>query len=204
MHVKGLAAGLLAGVLASTASAIQSAQVAAPAPVDDQDSYAVYAAILPNEWPVRVAKAKALVVQKETVTFSYCLPSGPPMETDWRDVLDDYRRQNSSPRTLVAGRPLGIPYVVMPLAEFKAVMTWNAAEPSVVGWMLWYRRFPDSGGFISASAVGFNRTKQRALVYMGHSCNDLCGGGTYHLLEKRAGAWREVRPDGLKSCSWAS
>ena len=31
---------------------------------------------------------------------------------------------------------------------------------------------------------------------MGHSCNDLCGFGTYHLVEKAADSWREVHPDG--------
>jgi hypothetical protein len=55
------------------------------------------------------------------------------------------------------------------------------------------------------SAVGFNNEHTRALVYVGHHCGNLCGGGTYHLLVKMNGKWepdREFR--GGPSCIWAS
>ena len=196
----------LAAILVACGAACLAAahEQTAPKPVDDVDAYAVYAALLPGEWPVRVAKAKSLVIKEETSTYDQCVPSGRPMETDWKEILDDYRKQNATPRTVLPGRPLAIPYIVMPLAQFKSVMTWNPAEPSVVGWMLWYRKYPDSGGYIHVSAVGFDRTRRRALLYMGHSCNDLCGGGTYHFLQKTGDDWAEVRPSGVQNCGWAS
>jgi hypothetical protein len=40
---------------------------------DDADAYEVYAAILPSEWPLRVAHAKQLVIRRETKSFQMCL-----------------------------------------------------------------------------------------------------------------------------------
>lgn len=51
-------------------------QESKPMPVDEPEAYAVYASLLPNEWIVRVAKAKTLVVQEETATNWQCMPSG--------------------------------------------------------------------------------------------------------------------------------
>ena len=65
----------------------------------------------------------------------------------------------------------------------------------------WYR---DSGGFMVVSAVGFNASKERAMVYMSHSCGLLCGGGSYHLLEQVDGAWREANLPTVWNCSWVS
>ena len=53
------------------------------------------------------------------------------------------------------------------------------------------------------SAVGFNVDKTLALVYVGHSCGGLCGGGSYHLLKKAGEKWVESPWKGV-SCSWAS
>lgn len=170
----------------------------------DESSYAIYAALLPEQWPVKDAKARSLVLREETTTYSQCEPSGPPVQGEWRDVLEAYRRENAQPRKVLAGRDLGLPYVVLALADFKTIMTWNPADPSVLGWNLFYRRYPDSGGYINVSAVGFDESRRRALVYMGHWCNNLCGSGTYYLLERTNDKWRQVRPDGLRNCAWAS
>src|SRR5688572_33140299 len=36
---------------------------------DDPEAYAVFSAILEDEWPIRVAKAKRLVIQVETTDY---------------------------------------------------------------------------------------------------------------------------------------
>jgi hypothetical protein len=195
---------VVTGLISSGISVIPAAQVLVGAkPVDDVDSYAVYAALVRQEWPVTAAKATSLVVREETSTFETCVPSGPPMEAEWREVLDAYKRENAEPRTVVAGRNLGLPCVIVTLADFKRILTSNQTD-RMGGWTFFYRRYPDSGGYISMSAVGFDQSHRRALVSMDHSCGILCGGGTYHLLEKAADGWREVHPEGLKSCAWAS
>jgi hypothetical protein len=140
----------------------------------DADSYAVYGAVLPDLWPVRVARATFLVLLQETRTNPTCEPSGVPIDDTWRDVLTDYRRENGEPHRVLPKRDVGIAYHRLQARE--------------------------SGGYISVSAVGFDESRTRAMVYVTHSCSSQCGGGGYHLLEKREGTWQEVRPVGVHTC----
>jgi hypothetical protein len=200
---------LLAGtsVLVATAALSPTAsetQGAGAKPVDDPEAYAVYASLLPTEWTVRVAHAKTVVFQRETVTNWTCMPAGKPLETDWKPVVDSFRAENAGVRPLVAGFPLGIPYVVVPEAEIKASSQQVPGDP-MSGWTGFYKRYPDAGGSIMVvSAVGFDAAKRRAMVYMAHSCGLLCGGGAHHLLEKVDGVWRQAELAGVTSCVWWS
>jgi hypothetical protein len=171
--------------------------------VEDPEAYVVYASLLPREWTVRVAGAKTLVFQRETGTNWKCMPSGKPLETEWKPVVDDFRAQNTSTRELRPGFALGIPYVVASRIDIQATFREVQNDP-MFGWTGFYRRYPDSGGFMVVSAVGFDSAKRRAMVYMAHSCGSLCGGGTHHLLERADGGWREARIPGVTQCSWAS
>ena len=175
----------------------------APVPVDDPEAYAVYASVLHGEWPVRVARAKTLVFQRESVTNRTCMPSGKPLEVEWRPVLESFWVENTGTRTIRAGFNLGISYVVVPSVEIQSALR-SGADALNFGWDGFYKRYPDSGGFLTVSAVGFDRLKQRAMVYMAHSCGSLCGGGTHHLLEKVEGVWREAHVAGLSQCAWVS
>jgi hypothetical protein len=58
-------------------------------------------------------------------------------------------------------------------------------------------------GWIEVSAVGFNDEKTIAVVYAGHHCGSLCGGGTFHVLHKQDGLWQPLKWNGI-SCAWAS
>src|SRR5437764_3800018 len=88
--------------------------------VDDADSYAVYRALLPSEWLVSYARAKKLVLQRETTTQSGCAPSGAALETDWHDVVANFKAHNATARRIVEGRDIGLPYVVVATAEIEA------------------------------------------------------------------------------------
>jgi hypothetical protein len=94
-------------------------------------------------------------------------------------VVDSLRSENAKPRRIRAGFPLGTPYVVVPSADVTASFRDLPTDP----WAAFYKRYPDSGGFMIVSAVGFDAAKKRAMVYMAHSCGLLCGGGMHHLLE---------------------
>src|SRR5437660_7338853 len=65
--------------------------------VDDPEAYSVYASLLPAE-SVRIAHAKTLVFQQETGTNWKCMPSGKPLETDWKLVVDTFREENAGTR----------------------------------------------------------------------------------------------------------
>lgn len=57
-------------------------------------------------------------------------------------------------------------------------------------WEEFYKKYPDSGGFIGISPVGFNRERNQALIYLEHSCRSLCGSGHYILLSKNKEDWK--------------
>jgi hypothetical protein len=197
---------LVIAVLVATviwSSEATTSQGAETRPVDDPDAYAVYASLLPAEWSVKVAHAKTLLFQQETGTNWNCMPSGKPLETDWKPVVDNFRGENVSVRQLRNGFQLGIPYLVVQAADIRASFRDVPNDP-MFGWTGFYRRFPDSGGIMLASAVGFDSVKRRAMVYLAHSCGTLCGGGEHHLLEKVDGVWREARIPGVSNCVWAS
>jgi len=143
-------------------------------PLDDPEAYAVYSSLLPQEWLVRTSHAKLLVFQSETTTYNECLPTGKSLEGDWRRVVDNYRAENAEPRRLVAGKNLVLPYVVVSREQI------DAAD--------FHNRYPDAHGHMQFSAVGFNPTKTRALVYVSHYCGNLCGGGPASSAGK--GEWR--------------
>ena len=201
---------LIAFPLLAIASALASAYLQAQEPValrliEDADSYAVYAFLVPQEWPVETAHAKRVVLNAETTTYEGCFPSFEGADNpEWRVVMDAYRRENATKRLLMPGRTIGVPYIVVPAAEIKTAFVYNPEEPRILGWDRFYLRYPDSGGVVHASVIGFDSAKRRAMVYMGHSCNLMCGGGTYHFLEKVSGAWRRANVAGLRNCGWAS
>jgi hypothetical protein len=178
-------------------------QQAPPKPVDDPEAYAVYASLLPHRLPDRPLRRGTLVFQRETGTNWQCMPSGKPLETDWRPVVDNFKAENAGVRTVRPGFGLGAPYVVVPKAEIDAHFVIVPTDPGA-GWSEFYKRYQGSGGFFVVSAVGFDPPKRRAMVYLAHSCGGLCGSGTHHFLEKVGGSWREARIPGLSTCMWVS
>jgi hypothetical protein len=189
-------------VLASLISAA-GATSQTPTYVEDPESYEVYASLLPDEWIVTAAHAKTLVFRQETGTNPRCMPSGGAYETLWRSVVEDFRKANATVRLLKPGFPMTPPYIVVPKARIDAAFT-AAKDDPMFGWSGFYRTYPESGGYMIVSAVGFSEDRKRAMVYMSHHCGSLCGGGTHHLLQKFAGIWREAVVPGMSNCAWAS
>ena len=62
--------------------------------IDVKEAYAVFASLLQDEWPLRVAHAKQLVFQEETRPSWPCMPSG-EFDEEWRTVVDRFRRANA-------------------------------------------------------------------------------------------------------------
>jgi hypothetical protein len=173
-------------------------------PLDDPEAYAVYSSLLPQEWLVRVAHAKVLVFQSETTTYNECLPKGKGLEGDWQRVVESYRAENTAPRLLVPGKNLVMPYRVVPRAQIEAAFQRPQPNDMSFGWTGFHTHYPDAHGYMQLSAVGFNHSKTRALVYVSHHCGGLCGSGRHYLLEKVGGAWRRAELQDVTDCMWAS
>ena len=165
-------------------------------PYEDQEAYEVYSAILPLEWPLRDAHAKRLIIQNETKGYEMCLRPDKEWQEKIGPAISDYVRSNAKPSLLQPRIKVGVPYRLIIVDELR-----SAIQTS--GWEGFYQRYPDSGGWMELSAVGFNVNKTVAVVYMGHHCGPLCGGGGFHVLEKKDGKWVALDWKG-SSCAWAS
>jgi hypothetical protein len=179
-----------------------------PEPYLDTDAYAVYSALLPQEWTWRDAHAKRLVIVQETAGSFFgerfqdlCIKGDEEFQKEYGSLLENFIQANQSARMLVRGFLIDKPYELVPRARIDAYF----GKQGPAGWKAFYADYPDSKGFIWVSAVGFNKDKTLALVLMSHSCGGLCGGGTYHFLEKKDGKWTRAQLKGKPgSCAWAS
>lgn len=169
---------------------------AAPAAYENADAYEIFSAILPTEWPLRVAHAKRLVIRRETQTYQMCLRPDAEWAETVGSAISDYLKVNEKPWLLQPKLSIETPYEFMTTAEFKTTMDHG-------GWEGFYSQHPKSGGLIELSAVGFNRDKTVAVVYMAHWCGSLCAGGSFHVLEKKDGKWTRMDWKGAR-CSWVS
>jgi hypothetical protein len=167
-----------------------------PVPYEDADAYEVYAAVLPLDWVWRDAKAKKLVIRSATTTYEMCLRPEPESEKIIGSAIANYLKQNEKPKTLQRQFNLEKPYELLTASQIESAFGQG-------GWDRFYEMHPDSGGYIQLSAVGFNATKTVAVVYMGHHCGLLCGGGQFYVLQKRDGKWQSLTWQG-NECAWAS
>jgi hypothetical protein len=60
-------------------------------------------------------------------------------------------------------------------------------------WKAFYKKYPGATGFTILSRIGFNSAHDQALVYLGNSCELLCGRGRLVLLRKHKGNWKIVK-----------
>jgi hypothetical protein len=67
-------------------------------------------------------------------------------------------------------------------------------------WEAFYRKYPNSGGFITLSRVGFDAEKKHAFAYVQYECGSLCADASYYLLEKEQGVWKVTK----RAMAWAS
>ena len=167
-----------------------------PKPYEDDEAYAVYSAILLSEWPVRVAHAKTLIIQTETTSYDMCLRPEKEWEEKVGPAISDYLKVNAKPSLLQRRMNIDIPYQLIALDKLRSVIKTGR-------WEGFYQQYPDSGGWIQLSAVGFNADKTVAVVYVAHHCGSLCGEGRFHVLEKKGGRWEPLEWKGA-SCVWVS
>jgi hypothetical protein len=167
---------------------------------DDVEAYKVYSAILPNEWPWSEANATTLVIRAETEPYAMCIAPDKKSEKIVGNAIADYKKKNAKKWLLQRQFEIDKSYEMVSSEEIDTIFN----TEGIAGWKTFYERHPDSGGWIELSAVGFNPSKTIAVVYAGHSCGGLCGGGTFHILQKVNGKWLPLRLEGGTSCAWES
>ena len=169
---------------------------------EEKDSYEIYSMLLRTE--MHGSSTTFWVIEQETRTFpdfgdrvnnGVCVQPPKEQESVYRPLIDDYVAKNKA--KLVLERKFDLPlYALVGPADLKAIYQRSRVAVGV----------PLNDPVIfHVSAVGFNRDGNRALVYVGHHCGNLCGGGTYHLLFKKDGRWQvDQEYRGAPFCMWAS
>ncbi len=166
-----------------------------PKPYEDAEAYEVYSAILPMDWLWKVQWAKSLIIRSETKGYKMCLRPEAESEKIIGQAISEYVRLNE--KTWLLQRRLSIekPYELIAYDELRSALKQG-------WWENFYKQYPNSGGWIELSAVGFNANKTVAVVYMGNHCGSLCGGGGF-VLQKQDGKWAPLKwKEG--SCAWES
>lgn len=165
-------------------------------PYDESDAYAVYSAILPLNWTRGDAKVKSPVIQIETRAYEMCLKPEDESRKLLSEAISNYVEQNKKTWQLQRQFSLKKPYKLLTSEKLETIIKrgW---------WDEFYKRYPGSGGYLELSAVGFNRDKTIAVVYMGRHCGGECGFGTFYELQKIKGKWEPLKWRG-SSCSWVS
>ena len=169
----------------------------------EKDSYEIYSILLRTEMAGWNITGTGWAIEQETqtfphddqITFDVCCQPPQDQESIYRPVFDDYVTKNS--KLFVLDRKFDLPqYALVGPTEIKAIQQKSRVADG----------FPFNASVIfHVSAVGFNRDGTRALVYVGHHCGSLCGGGTYHLLLKKDGRWQaDQEYRGAPFCLWAS
>src|SRR5579871_4767449 len=157
----------------------------------EADSYQIYSILLKTEMPPQW-KITSWTIERETRTFfsgggmftadpATCLTLTRDQAPVYRPLLDEYVVRNKKPTTLEPKFDL----VSYTLVDRNA-------------------RSAARGVLFHVSAVGFNHDGTRALVYVGHICGSLCGGGQYHFMVKKDDTWKPDEEFHGGYCLWAS
>jgi hypothetical protein len=170
----------------------------------EKDSYEIYSMLLRTEMPPQW-NITAWVIIRETQTFpnfgsanggsrGVCIETSKDQEPIYLSAIDDYVAKDK--RKLVLERKFDLlQYALMGTLEISTI---RRQSPSASGLPF------NSSVIFDVSAVGFNQDGSRGLVYVGHHCGSLCGGGQYHLLVKKDGRWQVEREHHGPSCLWGS
>lgn len=155
-----------------------------------EEEYEVYSSVIKQLY----VRPETKLVMIEERTFRYDFASE---EEPWREkrkgvaidesAVGDYETKNSS-AWLLNKNSFRLPVKTSLITDhdLKAIFhgSWGDLQ-----WINYYRRFPDSRGFVMLSRIGFNTQHTQALLYVGSRCGPGCGDINFLLLEKINGAW---------------
>jgi hypothetical protein len=159
--------------------------VTAP-PAIEAEEYAVYSAMI-QENPIGYNLGSTIVIREQTMVldaemFERTLEKVDPLPAR---LVDSYRSRNAAAYTLDPNLDMEQDYVLLPRAAHDEIF--RKRGPS---WAEFESRYPESGGLVNFSRVGFSANGDKALVQMGFLCGDLCGAGGLYLLTKEEGIWK--------------
>jgi hypothetical protein len=104
-------------------------------------------------------------------------------------VVADFVRENREQAEVVFRRRLLKPELKLILADEATLARVLGTPAQGDGWIRLDAMYPNSGGVLRFSRVGFDTRANQALVYIEHQCGPGCGAGRLVLLTRLSGAW---------------
>jgi hypothetical protein len=155
-----------------------------------EEEYEIYSSII-KQYYLR-PDTKLIMIEERTFRYDFAVDEEP-----WREkkkgviidgsAADDYELKNGQQWLLNKDAfKLPVKAALITDHDLKAIFhgKWGDLE-----WINYYRRFPDSRGFVMFSRIGFNAQRTQGLMYVGSRCGPRCGDRYFLLLEKTNGAW---------------
>jgi hypothetical protein len=99
--------------------------------------------------------------------------------------LDDFEARNKAPAKIEADKLKASFDIVLVDAE-----TARKSVQGKGGWQTFRGKYPNSPGITLVSRPGTDTEHTHALLYVGNSCDMLCGEGTLIVLSKENGEWK--------------
>jgi hypothetical protein len=106
------------------------------------------------------------------------------------DTITDFKRRRQHSVKLERRLNVSLPYTLIPPADFDAIFDnhrGSNASPDL--WKTFYEKYPESGGYLMFSNVGYSKDRDQALVYFVHWCGYTCGTGHFILVNQSEGEW---------------
>lgn len=114
----------------------------------------------------------------------YLRKQSPRLQTS---TLNSFRDANTHPAPLRPLFQLGLPYELVDKVEIDAIFENHG------WWTDYYKKYPDSQGFLTLSRIGFSADGKQAMFYSTNGCGGKCGTGTYVVMEKVGASWRVMK-----------
>jgi hypothetical protein len=163
-----------------------------------QEEYAVYSALL-NQKFIQ-AGMKVIVIQEQTETYTrnhrskdehatYVIEQLSPVLSS---TFKDFLARNTEQSKLDSQFKLRISYVILSKAGIEESFKSATAGVDSLNdaWQGFYKKYPDSSGYVVLSRVGFDPEIRQAMIYVANYCGGLCAEGRYVLMRKDEDSWK--------------
>ncbi|MEW6403744.1 MAG: hypothetical protein AB1649_18270 [Chloroflexota bacterium] len=174
-------------IIASLALNVLACSLFTPAPTPsaeeiEQEEQAVYSFFVnEGEGPVLILQNTSTGITDDSQQVSDFVQSGLPSLS--KETAAGFMERNKESSQLSPDMELGVDYILLSSEELSRI----TSQPNW-GEVL-QQEYPGSYGYTMLSHVGFNKTMDQALIYVGDMAGPLMGAGFYYLLEKVNGEW---------------
>ena len=154
----------------------------------EPEEYLIYSTVI-DSWCGQ-DKTKEIFIRDHTAIYQSGQPTGWPIETELdyirknmllsdEIIINDFKAKNIKAYALDSFLNQRANYTIVSQKEINAIFDHNPY------WDKYYQRNPNSEGIITFSRVGFNQTRDKALLHVASQWNRATGAGIYILLSRQ-------------------